>query len=117
MLCVRFDLALEGFNRALTLSPSLILVQFNRAHLHSIAFDCCDALRDLRSILMSGWALDPADQQYLTEFYEYCKRFQWGVAVACRDVARGIQTLPGVRTLNLSQPVVPPGTKPCPLSR
>jgi tetratricopeptide (TPR) repeat protein len=95
------QLALEGFNEALKLDGTLIFVKFNRAHLKMVLGDVHAALRDIRDVMRVR------RNDYLNNFYAYCKRFQWALAVACKDYVNGLECLPVICDLNLRCPVNP----------
>lgn len=91
----RNDEALVDYNTALRMNPDLIYAKLNRAHLLISYGDCYTALQDLRDVQKQR------SSEYLTNLYEYCKRVQWAMAVACKDLVAAVHTLPIVNTLNL----------------
>jgi len=49
-----------------------------------------------------------SDLSYLHSFFDYCQRYQWGLAVASKDLFVGIQCLPLIQHTNLNAPILPP---------
>lgn len=96
-----YQRALEGYNMALDRNPKLVFAKFNRVHAYIALGDCHAALQDIRDVQRARGS------KYLTNLYEFCKRYQWGLAVACKDLLSGIIALPVVNELNLSEPVNP----------
>jgi tetratricopeptide (TPR) repeat protein len=101
--------ALVDYNMALGLDPNLVYIKLNRAHLFLALGDCYSAIDDLKEVQRLRGGEDGVDHDYVANLYEYCKRYQWGLAVACKDIVAGVRTLPFVDTLDLRQSVNPTG--------
>jgi tetratricopeptide (TPR) repeat protein len=102
-----YEEALVDYNMALGLDPNLVYIKLNRAHLFLALGDCYAAIDDLKEVQRLRGGEDGVDHDYVANLYEYCKRYQWGLAVACKDIVAGVRTLPFVDTLDLRQSVNP----------
>ena len=62
---------------------------------------------DKGSSLAGASSASSTSLAYLQSFSDYCQRFQWGLAVACKDLMTGLKVLPIVANLNVNVPVNP----------
>jgi len=68
-------------------SSMIVLCQFNRAHLYMDLGHCFNALEDLTEVHNSS------PSQYLSTLLEFCRKWQHGLSIACKDMSMGIRAI------------------------
>jgi tetratricopeptide (TPR) repeat protein len=102
----QYELALLGYSKSLELCPSLSFIRFNRAHLYMLLGRCSDSLLDLKRIQSVSSDYNAIkNKNHFELLLDYCKKYQWALAVASRDIINAINHLPIANTLNLTSPV------------
>jgi tetratricopeptide (TPR) repeat protein len=85
--------ALRDLDHALRLFPDLQHATFNRAHVHLTLTDVWSALNDIRTEIRVN------NSVYLRNLFEFCKRWEVGLSVACREMSIGFSALPVIRDI------------------
>ena len=108
--CHQYMSALECYNHGISYNNNLIFIYYNRAHLYIMLNNAYSALHDMQhahKLLQQDRQNDPSryNIQYIHKFIDYCKRYQWGLAVAVRDMIQSLSVLPLVMWYDTTVPL------------
>ena len=98
----QMELAHDGYSKALRMMPGLLFAKLNRAHVALFTGSCYEALADVSEVMRVR------NSAYLEDFVNYCHRYQWALAVACKDLLTGLRIMPVLQHEDLTRLLRPP---------